>query len=281
MTRGQKRERSLEGFTLIELLVVVAVLALLIGVLLPALASARASAVSTRCAGTLRDLGIGTIQYRFEQDDNLPQLRVDGAGNPVPAPQGDNIGALFGGKLGSLPFFGISTVGAERRPLNAYVWDQATPSDDSPDASSYQVPAFDSPADQGTVDPFLSSLGFDTSSLYDLLGTSYTLNDHAPDDTPGDELYPTLIPKEGGRMPRVRDSSKTIMIASQSIYNYDDGSDRQQRWYSPSRVSANMIFVDGSARVDITIPEGAVHTTKDYTFLPDPKWLERFGVTDE
>lgn len=272
---------SQKGFTLIELLVVVAVIATLIGALLPALSTARATAVATRCAGTLRDLGVGTIQYRLDNDEALPQLRVNDAGDPVPAPQGSNIGALFGGKLGSLPFFGIATVGAERRPLNPYVWNQSVPADDDPTAANFEMPPFNSPADQGTTDPFLASLGFDTSSLYNLLGSSYTLNDHAPDDDPGNELFPTLIPEQGGRMPRVRESSKTIMIASQPIYNYDDNSDRQQRWYSKSRVSANMVFIDGSSKIDVEIAAGATHTTSDYTFLPDPKWLEQFGVFDD
>jgi prepilin-type N-terminal cleavage/methylation domain-containing protein/prepilin-type processing-associated H-X9-DG protein len=269
------------AFTLIELLVVVAVIAILISVLLPALSGARQSAVATRCAGTLRDLGIGTIQYRFENDDELPQIRVDGGGNPVPRPQGDNIGALFGGKLGTLPFFGINTVGAERRPLNAYVWDAPTPSDDSPEAQDYEVTAFESPADTGTTDPFLSSLGFDTSSLYNLIGTSYTLNDHAPDDNPGEELFPTLIPEQGGRMPRVSDTSKTWMIASQPIYNYDDGSDRNQAWYGGSRILANMVFVDGHAKVGVEVAEGPVASTSEYTFLPSPDWLEQFGETGD
>jgi len=82
-------------------------------------------------------------------------------------------------------------------------------------------------------------------------------------------------------MPRVRDTTRTWLVASQSIYNHDDGGDRQQRWYRAGRVTANLVFVDGSAKFDVPVPEGIVQTTPDYTFLPSPTWLEQFGVPSD
>jgi len=51
------------GFTLIELLVVISIIALLIGLLLPALSRARRSARITQCLGNLKNISAGTANY--------------------------------------------------------------------------------------------------------------------------------------------------------------------------------------------------------------------------
>ena len=62
------------GFTLIELLVVVAIIALLVAILLPALQEARELANTTVCATKLRQFGIGAQMYTNEFDGWLPCL---------------------------------------------------------------------------------------------------------------------------------------------------------------------------------------------------------------
>ncbi len=260
------------AFTLIELLVVISIIALLIGILIPTLGSARDSAKSLRCGSNLNQIGVAITMYLPDHREALPQVRVDQATNElVEAPHGANIGSLFGGKKGLLPVFGIDTVGADRRPLNRYLG--GFEEDD-------EVEYFQDPSDSGTNDVFLSFFPHidPNSSMYDLIGTSYNLNDHAPDTDPMSEPYPTLIPPEGGVMPPVANTSRTWVCGDQPIYNYDDGGDRGQRWHH-GKVQANLLFLDGHVGLNFDVPEGPVHTTDDYTFLPDPDWIDRLNVT--
>jgi prepilin-type N-terminal cleavage/methylation domain-containing protein len=64
--------RSRSAFTLIELLVVVAIIALLVSILLPALGKARKQSRQTVCRSNLRQLAIGFLMYAGDWNGCLP-----------------------------------------------------------------------------------------------------------------------------------------------------------------------------------------------------------------
>jgi len=66
------------GFTLIELLVVISIIALLIGILLPALGRARESSRKGVCLAQQRQAGIGFYTYAAEWSDWLPGPNTSG-----------------------------------------------------------------------------------------------------------------------------------------------------------------------------------------------------------
>jgi prepilin-type N-terminal cleavage/methylation domain-containing protein/prepilin-type processing-associated H-X9-DG protein len=74
---------SSTGFTLIELLVVIAIIAILAGMLLPALAKAKMKAQVAKCMSNEKQIAMGYMLYALDENDFLPV-----AGTEVPPGSG-------------------------------------------------------------------------------------------------------------------------------------------------------------------------------------------------
>ena len=81
---NSKKDRNMrskrEKFTLIELLIVIAIIAILAGMVMPALSIARDKGVQISCVNQLAQIGKAVMQYTADYNDYFPGYGTGGAG---------------------------------------------------------------------------------------------------------------------------------------------------------------------------------------------------------
>lgn len=263
------RRFSRHAFTLIELLVVISIIALLIGILLPALAAARTSAKRTMCTANVKQIMTGVSFYLNVFKDTFPATSDDetGSGNgdllDTPGYDGDNNGTYGAldrhNLLGKQPqdskenpngwasdFNGIAPglTEANDRILNKFLDD------------AYEVARC--PLDNGDI------VGEDDRPAFEGWGNSYYYYNRTEQEMYDKDarLLDGVWILEGHRAQEVTHPTQKLFIADIPIRWNDDGvdtgrlgppptSNQQNLWHStsdaePFKVSIG--FVDGHAK---------------------------------
>ena len=128
LPKGKKsgKQREKKSFTLIELLIVIAIIAILAGMLLPALNAAREKARSADCMSKQKQIGLGAGMYTNDNDDHVLPGSYIQLPDPHPGP-GNASGTptwyfrlipYMGGIRGWYEFNTDTSVWAFERPKN-------------------------------------------------------------------------------------------------------------------------------------------------------------------
>jgi len=232
-TKGDRNTSG--GFTLIELLVVIAIIAILAGLLLPSLSSAKQHAHVAKCLGNMRQIGIA---FKLYVDDNKNRFPFDNVNNF--AANGD-LEFAYGGQDQTVP--GLSVPNATNRLLYPYL---------------RKSEVFRCPTDKGEDLPFAGGLWKPTN--FEAMGSSYRYNyynwDNPARQPMADPLY-GLAGKDEGWVPS---PALYILLHEPPALRWNYGGGRYFLWHfakgattlASPRVAASkfvsvIAFVDGHA----------------------------------
>ena len=215
--RTQPQHRA---FTLIELLVVVAIIAILAGILLPALGKAKGRSRTIKCIAQTREVASALNQFAYDHKLFYPGARTDYA---------------------SLDWADIGGEYVDATP----VWGGDTPEEDRPLAAYIQTfNVFECPSDRGYhVDSI--------ANVFDRAGNSYLYP--RIDGESGDM---GLLPVENEKLTDFDAVSKKVLLFEATFFQDADKDNSQTKWHSDKKASV-LGFIDGHSALTETENYGA------------------------
>lgn len=237
---------SRRAFSLLELLVVVAIVAILLSILMPALREGRAQARRTRCLANQRQIALGWQLYL--QDNG--ECFYPNTCHPM---------IYYGGReqIYSAQRYGGCVL--ERRPINPYVgWELA-----KPDVAEI----FHCPSDSGVTNlVYPDSI---TRTAYDFYGNSYRANSKLLSNEPGwvrPQGWPGEMPPPPLRMIHVELPPPQVVLLGDLQWYWTIWQVRLYTayWHDRDGTKLNLAFLDGHAAYT-TFDWGSEHTAR-YSF---------------